>query len=203
MTNEPWGRAATRINRIQSGLRSVVRQDAAPARTRLSPPIRTSSWQEAPRSHRRTPGPKAATWRGDPGEAGQPFTSRHFLNAVDLETRPRRQPSARCPKTSAHLRAAVPAHALGKPRASPRCCLVIGYPIAHAIAHPRDRAGRRPCWCLCWCRSGRPLLVRTTAWIVLLQNQGVVNDILVALGIVADDETDRHDLQHDRKPSSP
>ncbi|MCY3839419.1 MAG: ABC transporter permease, partial [Gammaproteobacteria bacterium] len=32
------------------------------------------------------------------------------------------------------------------------------------------------------------LLVRTTAWIVLLQNQGVVNDILVLLGIVPDNE---------------
>jgi len=30
------------------------------------------------------------------------------------------------------------------------------------------------------------LLVRTTAWIVLLQSQGVVNDALVWLGLVQD-----------------
>ena len=29
------------------------------------------------------------------------------------------------------------------------------------------------------------LLVRTTAWIVLLQNQGVINDLLVTVGLVA------------------
>ena len=31
------------------------------------------------------------------------------------------------------------------------------------------------------------LLVRTTAWIVLLQTQGVLNDLLVAIGLVSDD----------------
>ena len=31
------------------------------------------------------------------------------------------------------------------------------------------------------------LLVRTTAWIVLLQTQGVINSVLVALNLVADD----------------
>ena len=31
------------------------------------------------------------------------------------------------------------------------------------------------------------LLVRTTSWIVLLQSQGVVNDLLVALGLIGDD----------------
>ncbi len=31
------------------------------------------------------------------------------------------------------------------------------------------------------------LLVRTTAWIVLLQQQGVINDVLVSLGILSDD----------------
>jgi putative spermidine/putrescine transport system permease protein len=31
------------------------------------------------------------------------------------------------------------------------------------------------------------LLVRTTAWIVLLQQQGVINDILIAVGVLADE----------------
>ncbi|MCY3777514.1 MAG: ABC transporter permease, partial [Candidatus Aminicenantes bacterium] len=31
------------------------------------------------------------------------------------------------------------------------------------------------------------LLVRTTSWIVLLQTEGVVNDLLVALGLIADE----------------
>ena len=31
------------------------------------------------------------------------------------------------------------------------------------------------------------LLVRTTSWIVLLQEQGVVNNLLVGLGLIGDD----------------
>ena len=32
------------------------------------------------------------------------------------------------------------------------------------------------------------LLVRTTSWIVLLQTQGVINDLLAAVGLIADDQ---------------
>ena len=66
-------------------------------------------------------------------------------------------------------------------------CLVIGYPVAYFIAHSAPRRGRLllvlvlvPFW--------TSLLVRTTSWIVLLQQQGVLNDILVWLGLVADDQ---------------
>ena len=65
-------------------------------------------------------------------------------------------------------------------------CLVLGYPLAHLIAHSPPRRGGIllalvlvPFW--------TSLLVRTTAWIVLLQNQGVINDLLVTVGLVADD----------------
>ena len=65
-------------------------------------------------------------------------------------------------------------------------CLVIGYPIAHLIAHAPPRRANLllllvlvPFW--------TSLLVRTTAWIVLLQTQGVINSLLVAVGLVADD----------------
>ena len=53
------------------------------------------------------------------------------------------------------------------------------------------------------------LLVRTTAWMVLLQQQGVVNDVLVWLGIIRDDQRlvddlqpDRHDHRHDAYPAA-
>ena len=65
-------------------------------------------------------------------------------------------------------------------------CLVLGYPLAHLIAHSPPRRGGIllalvlvPFW--------TSLLVRTTAWIVLLQNQGVINDLLVTVGLVAGD----------------
>jgi putative spermidine/putrescine transport system permease protein len=60
-------------------------------------------------------------------------------------------------------------------------CFVLGYPLAYFIAHAPDK------WrnyllilvLLPFCTS---LLVRTTAWIVLLQQNGVINDILATFG---------------------
>ncbi|NKB26759.1 MAG: ABC transporter permease subunit [Rhodobacteraceae bacterium] len=65
-------------------------------------------------------------------------------------------------------------------------CLVLGYPIAHLLATLPLRQSNLlmifvllPFW--------TSLLVRTTSWIVLLQSQGVVNDTLVATGVLADE----------------
>jgi putative spermidine/putrescine transport system permease protein len=64
-------------------------------------------------------------------------------------------------------------------------CLILGYPLAHVLANASPRTASilmilllLPFW--------TSLLVRTTAWIVLLQSQGVVNDALVWLGLVDD-----------------
>jgi putative spermidine/putrescine transport system permease protein len=64
-------------------------------------------------------------------------------------------------------------------------CLVLGYPLAHVLATAGPRTAGLlmillllPFW--------TSLLVRTTAWIALLQSEGVVNDLLVALGLVAE-----------------
>lgn len=65
-------------------------------------------------------------------------------------------------------------------------CFLIGYPIAYAMANSPTVIGKAilimvliPFW--------TSLLVRTVSWIVLLQQQGVLNDILVGIGLVADD----------------
>jgi putative spermidine/putrescine transport system permease protein len=64
-------------------------------------------------------------------------------------------------------------------------CLLLGYPIAHLLATLPLRYSNLlmilvllPFW--------TSLLVRTTSWMVLLQSQGVVNNVLVATGIVSD-----------------
>lgn len=65
-------------------------------------------------------------------------------------------------------------------------CLMFGYPIAWLLANLPVRTSNLlmilvllPFW--------TSLLVRTSAWIVLLQQQGVINDMLVAIGLVSDD----------------
>ncbi len=65
-------------------------------------------------------------------------------------------------------------------------CLLLAFPVAHLLAVlPMAKSSLLmimvllPFW--------TSLLVRTTAWIALLQEQGIVNDSLVWLGLVADD----------------
>ncbi len=64
--------------------------------------------------------------------------------------------------------------------------LLLGYPVAYLLATLPLRTSNLlmilvllPFW--------TSLLVRTSSWIVLLQQQGVINDFLVTLGLIADD----------------
>ncbi|NNU80825.1 ABC transporter permease [Halovulum dunhuangense] len=65
-------------------------------------------------------------------------------------------------------------------------CVLLGYPIAYLLASLPMRQANvllilvlLPFW--------TSLLVRTSSWKVLLQQQGVINDTLVWMGLVADD----------------
>ena len=65
-------------------------------------------------------------------------------------------------------------------------CLVLAYPISYLLAILPVRTSNLlmilvllPFW--------TSLLVRTTAWIALLQRQGVINDILVGVGLITDE----------------
>ncbi len=171
------GQIASRVNRVQGGLRSVLTKSARRLRRVDSGPWRDvmvgidSDWGDA------------RTWHAI-RSAGERFTSRHYLNAVDLQRRPggavARQPEER--------RIYLPLlwRTLWVSLSITGLCLLLGYPIAHLIAHAPPRLGNLllilvlvPFW--------TSLLVRTTSWIVLLQTQGVLNDVLVALGLIGDD----------------
>lgn len=62
-------------------------------------------------------------------------------------------------------------------------CLLIGYPLAYTMANGSERVRRLlvfvvliPFW--------TSLLVRTFAWMVLLQKQGLINEVLVGIGLL-------------------
>jgi len=61
-------------------------------------------------------------------------------------------------------------------------CLLLGFPVAYLLAVLPQRLGN-PLMILVLLPFWTSLLVRTTAWVVLLQNKGIVNDSLIALGI--------------------
>ena len=65
-------------------------------------------------------------------------------------------------------------------------CLLMGYPIAYLMATLPTKTSNLllilvllPFW--------TSLLVRTTSWIVLLQTEGVLNDIFVWIGLISDE----------------
>ncbi len=171
------GRVASRINRVRGGLRSVLVRTA-----RRLQDVPTGPWSEAfvdidpdwgdPR-----------TWHAI-RTAGDRLTVRHYLHAVDLDRGADGSIVGRPRNERIYVRLFGRTFAVGL--AVTVLCLLLGYPIAYLIAHAPPRRAR---WLLVlvlvpfW----TSLLVRTTSWIVLLQTQGVVNDLLVTAGLVAED----------------
>ena len=171
------GQVAGRVNRVRSGLRSVFTRSARELGGATTGPWRDvmteadSAWADP------------ATWHAIRA-TGQHFTARHYLNALDMRQLPdgsvARQPEERRIYLPLLWRTLVVSAVITI------LCLLLGYPVAHLIAHAPPRRANLllvlvlvPFW--------TSLLVRTTAWIVLLQTQGVINDLLVAVGLVGDD----------------
>ncbi len=171
------GRVASRVNRVHAGLRSVLTRSA-----RKLQRVDEGPWREAMIGVDNAWG-DAQTWHAI-RSAGERFTARHYLNALDLQRLPdgaiAGQPEERRIYLSLLWRTLLVSLGITA------LCLLLGYPIAHLIAHAPPRRVNLllalvlvPFW--------TSLLVRTTSWIVLLQTQGVLNDALVALGLVGAD----------------
>jgi putative spermidine/putrescine transport system permease protein len=112
-----------------------------------------------------------------------PYTARFFLNAVDLQyddsggvvaQAELRQIYVQLFTRTAWMSALVTV-----------MCLLLGYPVAYLLSVLPLRTSNLlmifvllPFW--------TSLLVRTTAWIALLQTHGVINDVLVWIGVISD-----------------
>jgi len=171
------GGVATRINRLEGGMRSAI-MDTARALRGAEP----DSWRDAITAAD-SAWSDAAAWRAV-RRAGERYTVRHYLNALDLD----RDPSGNIVPQSPERRIYLPLllRTLGVSLAITVICLLLGYPVAYLIANASPARSNLllllvlvPFW--------TSLLVRTTSWIVLLQNQGVVNDLLVAAGVIGED----------------
>jgi putative spermidine/putrescine transport system permease protein len=63
-------------------------------------------------------------------------------------------------------------------------CALLGYPLAYVMARLPDRYAN-PLLILVLLPFWTSVLVRTTAWMVLLQDRGLVNDLLSHLGVIS------------------
>ena len=110
-------------------------------------------------------------------------TNGYFLNAVDMRRTPegiKHQPEEKQILLKLFWRTFVMSLIITG------ACIALGYPVAWILANLPMRTANLlmilvllPFW--------TSLLVRTSAWKVMLQQQGVVNDVLVWFGMVADE----------------
>jgi putative spermidine/putrescine transport system permease protein len=122
------------------------------------------------------------TWRIIQSHSGS-YTAGYFLNAVDMQKTPEGaalQPENKRVLIQLFIRTIIMSLTIMG------ACILLGYPVAWLLANLPARQANvlmilvlLPFW--------TSLLVRTSAWKVMLQQQGVINDVLVWIGLVADD----------------
>lgn len=165
-----------RLNYEISGFRSMVMRTARRAKRIEEPPYQAAligldeRWGQI------------EYWRAIKASSG-PFTTRYLLAAVDLDRHwdgsvgrapPERTIYITYLKRTFWISFWVLVY-----------CIVIGYPMAYLIATTTRRLSRillllvlLPFW--------TSLLVRTAAWVVLLQAEGIINTMLITVGITSE-----------------
>ncbi len=111
------------------------------------------------------------------------ITNGYFLNAVDMRRTPE---GAQSQPEDKQILITLFKRTLIMSLAITASCILLGYPVAWILANLPARTANilmilvlLPFW--------TSLLVRTSAWKVMLQQQGVINEVLVWLGMVPDD----------------
>ena len=112
-----------------------------------------------------------------------PITNGYFLNAVDMQRTPE---GAQAQPEDKQILIKLFGRTLFMSLVITGSCILLAYPVSYLLATLPMRVSNMlmifvllPFW--------TSLLVRTSAWKVMLQQQGVINETLVWLGLVADD----------------
>jgi putative spermidine/putrescine transport system permease protein len=168
------GNVARRMNFYQPEFRSLLMKTARETRSQTP-----AAWKPALIDIDSRWG-QNETWRLLKRAAASP-TPDYLLNAVDAQVAPDGSVSP-VPADSAVYRAAF-LRTVQISATVTLLCLLLGYPVAYLLATLPPKQSNRlmlfvivPFW--------TSLLVRTTAWYVLLQPGGVINAALMSLGIV-------------------
>jgi putative spermidine/putrescine transport system permease protein len=180
------GKVATRLNYEMSGARGLIMKTA-----RRAARIESGPWQAAI-TDLDEEWADPAIWKLIKREA-QPVTLSYYLAAVDMKYNVEgeivAQPEYRQIYVDLFWRTAWMSIFITF------MTLVLGYPIAYLLANLPLRYSNLlmimvllPFW--------TSLLVRTTAWIAMLQSQGVLNDVMVGVGLLSDDG--RLEMMHNK-----
>ncbi len=174
--NKTIGKVATRVNRDLPGTRSLFTSTARKV-SKLEAPFKESipdvkdKWNDI------------EVWQAMK-TASRKFTPGYYAAALDLKLKSDGSIVRQDEKRRIHM--ILMKRTLQISFLVTVFCLLLGYPIAYLLATLPTKTSNLllilvllPFW--------TSILVRTTAWIAMLQAQGVVNDLLVFFGITADD----------------
>ena len=175
--NKTIGRVGTRLNYEESGVASLFRSSPRKFKKITEPPFKdqiikaNKRWGELP------------VWQVIKREGGI-YTPSYFLAAVDLKVDNMGSVVSQPPERQIYVNLFI--RTLWLSGLITLLCLVLGFPISYLLATLPTRTSNLlmilvllPFW--------TSLLVRTSAWIALLQQEGVINDVLVAIGLIGDD----------------
>ena len=171
------GRSTTRMNYEKSGWRSLMKKSARKFKTIEGPPYKEAMIELDKRWG------DIKFWRSL-GAMKDPYTLGYYLNAVDYRFDADKNVIAQPEKRRVYLmlwRRTLLVSVLVSV-----FCLLLGYPVAHLLATLPLRQSNLLMICVLmpfW----TSLLVRIVAWMIMLQQRGVINDTLVWSGLLADE----------------
>lgn len=184
--NRTIGRVGVRLNYELGGMSSLFRKTGRRARRIEAPPYREAMLAIDERWG------SLDVWRLIERESDA-YTASYYLAAADLRFTPDGSIERQEEDRQIYLR--LFGRTLWLSFVITALCLVLGYPISYLMATLPVRTSNLlmimvllPFW--------TSLLVRTTCWIALLQQQGVINDLLVWTGLIGED--DRLAMIHNR-----
>ena len=175
--NKTIGKVASRVNRELSGTRSLFTSSARKAK-KLEPPYKESLVKLKKK------------W-GDVGVwqamkiSSQSLTPAYLASAVDLKYTAEGKFERKSEERRIHIKLFLRTFEISI--IVTLAGLVLGYPVAYLLSTLPVRTSNMlmilvllPFW--------TSLLVRTTAWIAMLQGQGVLNDLFVVFGLATDED---------------
>ncbi|MEM7172645.1 MAG: ABC transporter permease [Pseudomonadota bacterium] len=175
--NKTIGKVGTRLNYEEPGMSSIFR----------SSPRKFKKIEEGPYKDQIINAHKGwgdlNTWRLIKRESRN-YTPGYFLAAIDRKIDQTGNVVAQSDERKIYIKLFI--RTLWMSALITFLCLLLGFPISYLLATLPTKTSNLllilvllPFW--------TSLLVRTSAWIALLQQHGVINDVLVSIGIVADD----------------
>ena len=171
------GKIATHVNYSLTGARSMIVKSKRKFKKITGPPYKEAMIKADKRWG------ELKTWQVIK-QVSDPITSQYFLNAIDKKRDVDGTIVDEAEEKQIYVTLFI--RTLWVSALVTLLTLILGYPIAYLISTTPPRISNLliimvllPFW--------TSLLVRTTSWIVLLQTQGVLNDIMVWAGIVTEE----------------